>query len=393
MTDLNDLVPLAAVAPFNQGLSSAREETMISCLGRPHMPLTTDIRNDRASDTVKALLTRDKVATVELYGVRPAVQSLVGALNAAIGAHPELAPALRSDGMLCVRLRRPTSGKPSTKISNHAWGTAIDFTLAGQEPPGATGDRIPRFVALLIPFLNQAGWYSGVSFHDDMHFEAADETVRRWAAGGDFKPAAHDPAMTMDDEVLGRAGLVETEIAMAQGHPRELAEAARYQAIVSATAARYGLEDLLIYAVCSRESDWGLTLRPPGPAGTGDPAPRRSPPWPYPLPPDGKGWGRGLMQIDYQSSFAQTGPWQDPAANIDFGAALLAKNIAHFRANPIDGFDAVAAGVAAYNCGIGRVVQAAQQGRPVDHFTTGRNYSADVLSRRAWFASLGGKSA
>ncbi len=40
-----------------------------------------------------------------------------------------------------------------------------------------------------------------------------------------------------------------------------------------------------------------------------------------------------------------------------------------------------AAAVAAYNCGPGRVRQALQAGQSVDHFTTGGDYSADVLQR------------
>lgn len=391
MTELTDMVPLASVSPFNAGISSAREETMISCLGRPHMPLTTAIQNDHVSDAVKVLLVSGKVGNVALYGIRPAVQSMIEALTAAFADHPELEPALRSDGMLCVRLRRPTSGKPTTKISNHAWGTAVDFMLDGHNAPGATGDNIPRFVALLIPYLNKAGWYSGVAFHDDMHFEAADETVRRWAGEGALKPApaAAEPAA---EDVLGRAAMAEFELAPSSGHPRELAEAAIYQALVTAAAAKHGIEDLLIYGLGSRESDWGLSLHPPGAAGTGDKAPRRAPPWPYPLPPDGLGWGRGLMQIDYQNDFGKTGPWRDAAQNIEFGTALLAANIAHFTTHPLNGFDPVAAGVAAYNCGIGAVTRAWHNGEPIDRYTTGKNYSSDVLGRRAWFASLGAKA-
>jgi hypothetical protein len=89
--------------------------------------------------------------------------------------------------MLNVRFRKPTSGKPSTKISNHAWGTAIDFQLVGHSPPGNTGHQIPLFIAVLLPFFNDAGWFSGIGFNDTMHFEVSDDLIRKWAADGKFK--------------------------------------------------------------------------------------------------------------------------------------------------------------------------------------------------------------
>ena len=46
-------VELADLLPINKRLSSAREETMISLLGSPRMPLTTIGQNERASDLVK----------------------------------------------------------------------------------------------------------------------------------------------------------------------------------------------------------------------------------------------------------------------------------------------------------------------------------------------------
>lgn len=48
-----------------------------------------------------------------------------------------------------------------------------------------------------------------------------------------------------------------------------------------------------------------------------------------------------------------------------------------------------AAAVAAYNCGPGRVRQAISEGRSVDYYTTGRDYSADVLARRTIIESFG----
>lgn len=186
MPQLNDLVPLKPYLPLNVGLSSATEATMISVLGRPRPPLTTDDAPDHASDLVKALATDFRLDGVHARLIRPAADSLSQALGGAFQSHSELRAVLRGNGGLVVRLRRPTSGIPSTKISNHAWGTAVDFALQGHPSPGATGDVIPYWVALLLPFFHTAGWYSGIAFKDDMHFEVADQTIHAWAAAGRF---------------------------------------------------------------------------------------------------------------------------------------------------------------------------------------------------------------
>lgn len=93
--------------------------------------------------------------------------------------------------MFSVRLRKPTDGSVSKEISNHAWGTAIDFKLVGATVPGNTGSVVPRFIAILVPFFNEAGWFSGIAFRDMMYFEVAEQTIRRWSEEGRFKPASH----------------------------------------------------------------------------------------------------------------------------------------------------------------------------------------------------------
>jgi soluble lytic murein transglycosylase-like protein len=131
-------------------------------------------------------------------------------------------------------------------------------------------------------------------------------------------------------------------------------------------------------------------MRPKGPAGTGDWAPRNPRKWGYAMPPDGLGWGRGLMQVDYaESDFGKTGNWMDPGANILFGTNELANNIKHFTSNPAEGVDAVRAAVAAYNCGQSAVKTAIDDGFDADHYTTGGDYSRDVLGRAAWFKANG----
>lgn len=185
-------VLLEELLPINLGVMSAKQETMISALGSPQLPLTTHDQPARASALVQKLMVEKLLGShVQAKGIRPAVASLEDVLQRVFdqeaAAGRNLASVLQDDGMIAVRYRKPTVGPPSTKISNHAWGTAIDFRILGHDPPGNTHSLVPRFIAVLLPFFNAAGWYSGIGFSDSMHFEVADGTIHKWAAEGAFK--------------------------------------------------------------------------------------------------------------------------------------------------------------------------------------------------------------
>jgi hypothetical protein len=163
-------------------MNSAQENTMVSTLGSPKLPLTTDCQDARASDIVKSALVSEKVTDIlSLRGLRPAMQSAKDTLAAVFKDFPELEEVLVTGGMFCTRYRKSTSGKKSTKISNHSWGTAIDFGIYGYKLPATTGNYVPRFIAVLVPYFNRAGWYSGIAFNDTMHFEVSEETIRKWS--------------------------------------------------------------------------------------------------------------------------------------------------------------------------------------------------------------------
>ena len=148
----------------------------------------------------------------------------------------------------------------------------------------------------------------------------------------------------------------------------------------------------MIGGLGSRESQWGLALKPVGPAGTGDFAPRRFPTRfrAGPLPPDG-GFGRGLLQIDYDAyDFARTGDWQEPAANIRFGCQVLAESRDVIqRKTDLEGRALLQAALAGYNAGPGNALRALRDGCDIDFFTAGRNYSKDVLNRAGFFQLRG----
>jgi len=181
-------VDLANLLPINKNLSSAKEGTMISLLGSPRMPLTTVGQNERASDLVKRNLVTESMSPLfRLQGLEPAIADLKAFLAQAFAAEPDLKSVLSTEGMLSVRVRKPTDGSVSTKISNHAWGTAVDFKIVGFEAPANTGHTVPRFIGILIPLFNAGGWYSGVGFRDTMHFEVSEERIREWSNEGVLK--------------------------------------------------------------------------------------------------------------------------------------------------------------------------------------------------------------
>lgn len=154
--------------------------------------------------------------------------------------------------------------------------------------------------------------------------------------------------------------------------------------LLRTSAAKHGVDVYVLAGVMDRESLCGLSLKPQGPAGTGD-----------------NGHGRGLMQIDDRAFpdfcaerlFDGTLAWQDPATNIDFGASVLAAGIRAFSEEP--DFVRLPAGIAAYNAGAKRVVEALAEATypvthesvvdAVDHVTTGMSYASDVLGRAAGF--------
>lgn len=176
------------------------------------------------------------------------------------------------------------------------------------------------------------------------------------------------------------------------GLSAQFAEALKFKDIINMAAERIGVPSVVIVGIGSRESGWGLSTKPPGPAGTGDFGKRKFPTAlrTGPLPPDG-GFGRGLMQIDFDAfEFARTGNWQDPDANINEGCKVLKSNLDLLgQKTSLTGRDLLQAAVAAYNCGAGNVLKAVRANQDVDSFTANKNYSADVLNRAGFFKSKG----
>lgn len=187
MSEWAELISAGDMPAYNIGLSAAREETLVALLGRPvGVPDNKACYNNLATKRTALLTVTRSVGPFKVTGIRPAVESLAEVLSAAKLSLPKsLFEAIGSAGMLCVRKRRPTSGRPTELLSAHSWGTAIDIAFDGQADTTPDG-LVQRGIAAMIPFFNAQGWYAGAAFKDDTHFEVAEQTLHAWAQAGAF---------------------------------------------------------------------------------------------------------------------------------------------------------------------------------------------------------------
>ncbi len=181
-----EVIPIPS--DINQGLRSAKNSTMLQILGKARDSFDQECR-PATRNPVKSLLVTEDVGPFRVTGVKPAVTSLREVLAQVKTNHPEVHGVLGTAGMFCARLSRGSSGA----ISNHAWGTAVDIRcgniLDGLGNSKHDGNTLAGLAAM-APFFNAAGWFWGVafsSFEDGMHFEVADETVRKWHEEGRFE--------------------------------------------------------------------------------------------------------------------------------------------------------------------------------------------------------------
>ena len=179
-------------------------------------------------------------------------------------------------------------------------------------------------------------------------------------------------------------------------HPillEDVEAAARYGASIVAAAGNFGLRPAVIVALGSRESRWGLALSPKGPTGTADLTPRSflGPHRDRPLPPDGRGFSRGLMHLDFDvHEFARSGSWHEPDANVRYACGVLVQFRPVLRRQTVlRGTGLLRAVLAAYNCGLDNVLRAVRHGFDLDFYTAGRDYSRDVLNSAGFLEAHG----
>lgn len=166
-------------ASVNSGLTSPRQAFMVATFGMPRAELTHECKGIDNPDLKKRMYTSN-VGPFKVTGHVWATVSLKRIFARAKVSHPDLMEHLGTAGMLCVRLQRGSR----TAISNHSWGTAIDLTIGGKLD--RVGDGLcQRGLLALYRFFHEEGWYWGVEYggarEDSMHFELAEETIRRLA--------------------------------------------------------------------------------------------------------------------------------------------------------------------------------------------------------------------
>jgi hypothetical protein len=120
-------------------------------------------------------------------------------------------------------------------------------------------------------------------------------------------------------------------------------------------------------------------------------------PGPYATPRDGRGWGRGLFQLDILGACRDLIPPPDAPWQVDLQAYAAAQHmdIARRVLRDVTGDAAMLerAVVVAYNAGAVRAAKALRSavsaGRPdaIDDVTTGHDYSRDVLALEAAVAA------
>jgi hypothetical protein len=184
---------------------------------------------------------------------------------------------------------------------------------------------------------------------------------------------------------------VKPDSALVQTLAAELATALSYRDIIAQTAASHGLPAAIVAGLGSQESGWGTSalLHPNGPSGTGDnkPRPPKPPLRPATMPTDGLGFGRGLMQIDWDAhQFARTGEWRDPQANIAYCCSLLADDRDRFVGQGFGVEDALKAAIAAYNAGSQDAANHIKSDGLAAVIAAG-TYAGKVLARAAFYAS------
>ena len=205
MVNPKDIIPIPS--GINAGLSSAKRLTMLSVLGMPRANLDDKCRGV-TNPKIKALIVTEDVGPFKVTGLKPAVTSLRRVLASVKEAHPDVYDVIGSSGMLCVR-RIKGSGNPS----NHAFGTALDFNIVGAldgiNVGGGTGredNHTLAGLAAMAPFFHAEGWFWGVGFskfEDGMHFEVADQTIRKWHKEGILVDVGRTPmpeSLSIGDE-------------------------------------------------------------------------------------------------------------------------------------------------------------------------------------------------
>ncbi|MCC6402959.1 MAG: M15 family metallopeptidase [Fimbriimonadaceae bacterium] len=172
---LSRLVTAPPKGSYNTGLSACRPSTLRALLGEPRETYDQQCR-PVTNRGLKSRIVTANVGSFRVTGLDVAVASLNRVMAEFRRADPVAFASVGTAGMLCARLVRGSQ----KSVSNHAWGTAIDLTFDGEVDPRGDG-KVQAGLVRAYRYFHAEGWYWGAGFsrEDAMHFELAEETVRR----------------------------------------------------------------------------------------------------------------------------------------------------------------------------------------------------------------------
>lgn len=153
---------------------------------------------------------------------------------------------------------------------------------------------------------------------------------------------------------------------------KELQESLKYHDDLQQIAQKYKIPASIVWGFASRESGWGLGLSPQGHDGVGQCS-----------------YNKGLFQVDvrWHKQHIENEEWKDATKHIDYAIKLLsnAKKELERYIPHLSEEEYLRMTAAAINCGSLAILKALREGRDIDYFTTGKNYSQDVLNRAGWY--------
>ncbi|MFZ5471401.1 MAG: transglycosylase SLT domain-containing protein [Myxococcota bacterium] len=158
---------------------------------------------------------------------------------------------------------------------------------------------------------------------------------------------------------------------------RDLAAMERLRPVILEVAREHRVDPALIAGIVSRESAAGAFLDR---RGRGD-----------------GGHGHGLMQIDGRAhgSWLQRMNWREPKTNLTMGVRVLKDIAQQLRASTtrrglrLSEDQLLQAALSGYNTGPSNALRGLRLEGNSDHFTSGKNYAADVLTRAEFYRSHG----
>jgi hypothetical protein len=175
-----DLVLIADRAIINQGTEVATPSFLEGFLGRPRAVLTDDCEPMENPRLAEMLVVAD-IGNFKVQMLQPAVDSLLRVMERVKEIDVDLYESIGTAGSLCVRRIRGTIDR----TSSHAFGLAVDLTIAGRLDGFADG-KTQLGLTMIQDIFRAEGWAWGAGFgrEDSMHFEISRRTLEAWRAEG-----------------------------------------------------------------------------------------------------------------------------------------------------------------------------------------------------------------